>query len=287
MGKIVVFANQKGGVGKTTSCINVAAYVAVMGKKTIAIDIDPQGNLTSGLGIRKNKLSKSMYSMIIDDVNAVEVILHTGVPNLDIIPSNVDLAGAEVLLVPYGAEREYVLKKAIQRLKNTYDYIFIDCPPSLGLLTINALTAADSVLIPIQGEFFALEGLSQLMNTIKLVKRHTNKMLDIEGVIMTMYDPRSNIVVSVAEEVSKLFGKKVFGVRIPRNIRLVEAPSYGLPILQYEPRSTGALAYKALSEEFLIRNNEVFNKITSDRALKKRIAPATTKNGEAKQISGN
>ncbi|GHV00784.1 sporulation initiation inhibitor protein Soj [Clostridia bacterium] len=273
MGKIVAFANQKGGVGKTTSCINVAAYVAIMGKKTVVVDIDPQGNLTSGLGIRKNKLTRSIYSMLIDDINAVEVILHTGVPGLDIIPSNVDLAGAEVQLVPF-TEREYVLKKAIQRLKNTYDYVFIDCPPSLGLLTINALTASDSVLIPIQGEFFALEGLSQLMNTIKLVKKHTNKTLDIEGVILTMFDPRSNIVVSVAEEVTKLFGKKVFSIKIPRNIKLVEAPSYGLPILQYEPRSNGALAYKALSEEFLQRNNEVFNKIVSDRALKKRIVPA-------------
>ncbi|MDR1093802.1 MAG: AAA family ATPase [Clostridiales bacterium] len=273
MGKIVAFANQKGGVGKTTSCINVAAYVAVMGKKTVVIDIDPQGNLTSGLGIRKNKLTRSIYSILIDDVKAVEVILHTGVPGLDIVPSNVDLAGAEVQLVPF-TEREYVLKKAIQRLKNTYDYIFIDCPPSLGLLTINALTAADSVLIPIQGEFFALEGLSQLMNTIKLVKKHTNKTLDIEGVILTMFDPRSNIVVSVAEEVTKLFGKKVFSVKVPRNIKLVEAPSYGLPVLQYEPRSNGALAYKSLSEEFLQRNNDAFNKIVSDRALKKRAAPA-------------
>jgi chromosome partitioning protein len=182
----------------------------------------------------------------------------------------VDLAGAEVELVPF-SERENVLKRAIQRLRNDYDYVLIDCPPSLGLLTINALTAADSVLIPIQGEFFALEGLSQLMNTIKLVKKHLNKTLDIEGVILTMFDPRSNIVISVGEEITKLFGKKVFTVRIPRNIKLVEAPSYGMPILQYEPRSSGALAYKALTEEFLQRNGDDYMRIASDRRLKRRI----------------
>jgi len=276
MGKIVSIANQKGGVGKTTTCINMSAYVAAMGKKVIAVDIDPQGNLTSGLGIRKNKLTQSIYDILIEGTNAVEVILHTGVNGLDIIPSNVDLAGAEIQLARVG-EREYKLKSAIQKLKNTYDYIFIDCPPSLGSLTVNALTASDTVLIPIEGSFFALEGLSQLMNTVKLVKRHTNKTLDIEGVVMTMYGARNNVAVSAAEEVTKLFGKKVFSIKIPRSIRLVEAPSYGLPIMQYEPSSTGALAYKALSEEFLQRNGDAFVKIVSDRALKKRITQDTTK----------
>ena len=270
MGKIITFANQKGGVGKTTTCVNMAAYLAVMGKKVLLVDIDPQGNSTSGLGIRKNKLSKTIYDILMDEVNAVEVIMHTGIENLDILPSSNDLSGAERELFSV-AEREYVFKKAIQRLKNTYDYVFIDCPPSLGVLTINALTASDSVLIPITGEFFSLEGLAQLMYTIKLVKNHTNKMLATDGVILTMFDSRSNLMISVAEEVIKLFGKRVFNVKIPRNIKLAEASSFGMPILQYEPRCTGALAYKALSEEFLQRNGAVFNKIVSDRALKKRI----------------
>jgi len=275
MGKIVAIANQKGGVGKTTTCINMSAYIAAMGKKVISVDIDPQGNLTSGLGIRKNKLTQSIYDILIEGTNAVEVILHTGVNGLDIIPSNVDLAGAEIQLARIG-EREYKLKSAIQKLKNTYDYIFIDCPPSLGSLTVNALTASDTVLIPIEGSFFALEGLSQLMNTVKLVKKHTNKMLDIEGVVLTMYSARNNVAVSAAEEVTKLFGKKVFNIKVPRSIRLVEAPSYGLPIMQYEPSSTGGLAYKALSEEFLQRNGDAFIKIVSDRALKKRIVQDNT-----------
>ena len=270
MGKIIAFANQKGGVGKTTACVNIASYIALMGKKVLIVDADPQGNSTSGLGIRKNKLQRSVYSVLIDEVNAVEVILHTGIEGLDIIPSNVDLDGAELELVPF-AERENVLKKALHRLKNTYEYIFIDCRPSLGLLTINALTAADSVLIPVQGGYYVLEGLSQLMNTVKLVKKHLNKTLEVEGVIFTMFDPRSNLGVSIGEEITKLFGKKVFAVKIPRDVKLAEAPSYGVPIAQYEPRSHGALAYKAMAEEFLQRNGSEYVKITNDRSLKKRI----------------
>ena len=271
MRKIIAFANQKGGVGKTTSCVNVSAYLAAMGKKVLVVDIDPQGNATSGFGLRKNKLQNSVYSLLIGGVNPIEAIHRTGVENLYIIPSNIDLAGAEVELVPF-SEREKVLKKILQRLKNEYDYICIDCPPSLGLLTINALAAADSVLIPIQGEFFALEGLSQLMNTIKLVKKILNPSLEIEGVALTLYDPRSNLVLNVADEITKLFGKKVFTTKIPRNIRLGEAPSYGLPIMQYEPRSSGALAYKALAEELLQRNNDTkYHKITNDRALRKKV----------------
>ena len=272
MGKIIAFANQKGGVGKTTSCVNVSAYMAAMGKKVLVVDIDPQGNATSGYGLRKNKLQRSVYSLLIDGVNPLEAIHRTGVDNLYIIPSNIDLAGAEVELVPF-SEREKVLKKVLQRLKNEYDYVCIDCPPSLGLLTINALAAADSVLIPIQGEFFALEGLSQLMNTIKLVKKILNPSLEIEGVALTLYDPRSNLVLNVADEITKLFGKKVFTTKIPRNVRLGEAPSYGLPIMQYEPRSSGALAYKALTEEVLQRNNDKYIKIVSDRLLRKRLPP--------------
>ena len=271
MGKIIAFANQKGGVGKTTSCVSISAYLAAMGKKVLVVDVDPQGNATSGFGLRKNKLQRSVYSLLIDGVNPIEAIHRTGVENLYIIPSNIDLAGAEVELVPF-SEREKVLKKVLQRLKNEYDYICIDCPPSLGLLTINALTAADSVLIPIQGEFFALEGLSQLMNTIKLVKKHLNPPLEIEGVALTLYDPRSNLVLNVADEITKLFGKKVFATRVPRNVRLGEAPSYGLPIMQYEPRSSGALAYKALTEEVLQRNNDIYKKITNDRALRKKLS---------------
>ena len=270
MGKIIAFANQKGGVGKTTSCVNVSAYLAAMGKKVLVVDIDPQGNATSGYGLRKNKLQRSVYSLLIDGVSPIEAIHRTGVENLFIIPSNIDLAGAEVELVPF-TEREKVLKKILQRLKNEYDYICVDCPPSLGLLTINALTAADSVLIPIQGEFFALEGLSQLMNTIKLVKKHLNPSLEIEGVALTLYDPRSNLVQNVTDEITKLFGKKVFSTKIPRNVRLGEAPSYGLPIMQYEPRCGGALAYKALSEELLQRNNDKYTKIASDRNLRKKL----------------
>ena len=272
MGKIIAFANQKGGVGKTTSCVNIASYMAAMGKKILVVDIDPQGNATSGFGLSKNKLQRSIYSLLIDGVNPIEALYRTGVDNLYIIPSNIDLAGAEVELVPF-SERDKVLKKVLQRLKNEYDYICIDCPPSLSLLTINALAAADSVLIPIQGHFFALEGLSQLMNTIRLVKKNLNPSLEIEGVALTLFDPRSNLELNVADEITKLFGKKVFTVKIPRNVRLGEAPSFGLPIMQYEPRSSGALAYKALTEEILQRNNDTYTKIASDRALRKKIQP--------------
>lgn len=271
MGKIIAFANQKGGVGKTTSCINISAYLAAMGKKVLVVDIDPQGNSTSGFGLRKNKLQHSIYSLLIDGVNPIEAIHRTGVDGLYIIPSNIELAGAEVELVPF-TERDKVLKKVLQRLKNEYDYVCIDCPPALGLLTINALAAADSVLIPIQGEFFALEGLSQLMNTIRLVKKQLNPALDIEGVALTFYDPRSKFVLDVADEITKLFGKKVFATKIPRNVRLGEAPSYGMPVMHYEPRCNGALAYKALTEELLQRNNDKYNKIINDRFLRKKVA---------------
>lgn len=269
MGKIIAFANQKGGVGKTTTSVNMAAYLAAMGKRVLICDIDPQGNTTSGLGIAKKTLQYSVYHCLIDDIPPQDIIFPTRVKGLDILPSNIDLAGAEVKLVPL-QQREKRLRTILNPLKNVYDYIIIDCPPSLGLLTVNALSSSDSVLIPIQGEFFALEGLSQLMNTIRLVKKILNPLIDIEGVVLTMFDSRSNLIQSVAEEISKFFGPKVFKTTIPRNIKLAEAPSYGMPIMQYDPKSTGAQAYKRLTEEFLNRNKDTYHKILKDSVLKQR-----------------
>ncbi|MCH5162717.1 MAG: ParA family protein [Clostridiales bacterium] len=269
MAKTIAIANQKGGVGKTTTCVNLAAFFAAFGKHVLVIDNDPQGNASSGLGIEKHKVKKSVYSLIVGDCTAKEAIVGTGVDGLDIIPSNIDLAGAEVELV--GLEnRENSLKRAIASIKNDYDYIFIDCPPFIGLLTLNALTAADSILIPMQGEYFALEGLSQLMNTIKLTKKILNPSLEIEGVVVTMFNSRTNLVNSVAEEITRYFGKKAFSTRIPRSVRLAEAPSFGLPITQFDPTSTGGIAYKNLAEEMLNRNRDPFTPIKNLSALKKK-----------------
>lgn len=254
MGKIVAFLNQKGGVGKTTTCVNMAGYLAQMGKKVLLLDIDPQGNASSNLGFEKDSKPKTIYNVIVDDNTIEEVIQKTKLENLDIIPSDVDLAGAEIELVQMN-NREKVVRNILRKIVNNYDYICIDCPPSLGLITVNALTACDSVLIPIQCEYFALEGLSQLMYTIKLVKKHLNENIDVEGVVLTMKDNRSNLGQSVAQDISKYFGKKVYKTIIPRNIRLAEAPSFGEPICVYDPKCTGAIAYKALTEEFL-KNNE-------------------------------
>ena len=269
MGKIISFANQKGGVGKTTTCINLAAYVAAMGKKVLVLDLDPQGNATSGLGIEKDKDLKTIYDLISGATDVNDVIKQTIVENLDIIPSTVDLAGAEIEMVQM-PQREKIIKGILDPIKDSYDFIMIDCPPSLGLITVNSLTASDSVIIPITCEFFSLEGLTQLMNTIKLIKYHLNPSIDIEGVVMTMKDKRSNLTAQVSDEILKFFGKRVFFTYIPRNIRLAEAPSHGEPILIYEPSSKGAEAYMSLAEEFLDRNKVKYNTITRDTKIKLR-----------------
>jgi chromosome partitioning protein len=251
MGKAISIFNQKGGVGKTTTNINLAACLAIIGKKILVLDIDPQGNTTSGLGIAKKALENTSYDLLINDqLDPWAAILKTGVQNLDILPASVDLAAAEIELVQLEG-REKRLKKALDKIRDNYDYIFIDCPPSLGLLTINALTAVDSVLIPIQCEFYALEGVSQLISTIELVRRSLNPTLQIEGVILSMFDGRTNLSIQVVEEVKKFFGSKLYSTVIPRNVRLAEAPSYGMPITLYDPKSKGAIAYQAFAVEFL------------------------------------
>lgn len=256
MGKAIAIFNQKGGVGKTTTNINLAACLANKGKKVLLLDIDPQGNTTSGLGIDKRSMEYSTYDLLIEkDFDTSKAIIKTGTEGLDLIPASVSLSGAEVELVNVKG-REKRLKKAMDKVKKKYDYIFIDCPPSLGLLTVNSLTAVDSVLIPIQCEFYALEGVAQLMNTIEIVKKNLNSKLEIEGVILSMFDGRTNLSIQVVEEVKKYFGRKVYTTVIPRNVRLAEAPSYGLPIVEYDPRSTGAEAYREFAEEFLKSEGE-------------------------------
>ena len=252
MGKIIAFSNQKGGVGKTTTCVNMSAYLAKKGYKCLIVDLDAQGNATSGLGFAKSEVKSSVYNVMIDDMPIEEAVLKTCVEGLDILPSNIDLAGAEVELV-YVKDREKVLSRVLERAKASYDFIMIDCPPSLGLLTINALASADTVLIPIQSEYYALEGLSQLMNTIKLVVKHLNPSLKIEGVVLTMNDNRAIISRQISDEIRKYFGKRVFDTVIPRNVRLAEAPSHGLPIMLHDTRCSGAKAYLALTEEYIAR----------------------------------
>lgn len=250
MGKIISVTNQKGGVGKTTTCVNLASYVADAGKKVLLIDIDPQGNACASLGVEVEKGENSIYEVLLGEVQTKDAIYKSVVKNLDVLPSTVDLAGAEVDLV-YVDNRENVLKEALKDIKNSYDFIFIDCPPSLGLLTVNALTATDSIIIPIQCEYFPLVGLGQLMNTVRLIKKHLNPNIEIEGVLLTMKDNRSNLVSQVAGEIKKYFETKVYNTYIPRNVRLAESPSHGKPILLYDSKSKGATAYKALCEEFL------------------------------------
>ena len=251
MGKVIAFSNQKGGVGKTTTCINVAAYVADTKKNVLIIDLDPQGNATTGLGFQKSTLEKSVYH-VFNGAPVRENTIPTQMDKLFLLPSSIDLAGTE-LEIANQRGRERILSKALTEAKNEYDYIFIDCPPSLGLITINAFVASDSVIIPIQCEFYAMEGLSQLMNSIYLVKKHLNADLQVEGVVMTMYDGRALISRQICDEIRKHFSSVLYETMIPRNIRLSEAPSYGKPILLHDPKSKGALAYLALTGEMLDR----------------------------------
>ena len=256
MGKIISVANQKGGVGKTTTTVNLSTILAKKGKKVLLIDTDPQGNATSGLGVEK-EVEKSIYDVLVGDIEIEETLQDTAIKNLKVCPSNINLAGAEVELVTM-MSREQRLKEKLTQAKEKFDYILIDCPPSLGLITLNAFTASDSVLIPIQCEYFALEGLGQLLNTIELVKKHLNKGLYIEGALLTMYDIRTNLSNQVVKEVKKHFGEKVYKTVIPRNVRLSEAPSYGMPITLYDPRSKGAKSYEKFAKEF-IKINETKN----------------------------
>lgn len=250
MAKVISIVNQKGGVGKTTTSINLSACLATEGKKVLIIDIDPQSNATSGLGIDKHKIDKSIYDVLINDIDIKDTILDTKIDTLKICASNIQLAGAEIELVPM-ISREMRLKEALETVRGIYDYILIDCPPSLGLLTLNALTGSDSVLVPIQCEYYALEGLSQLMSTINLIRKHLNKKLEVEGVVLTMYDARTNLSIQVVEEVRKHFSTKVYRTIIPRNVRLSESPSFGLPIILYDEKSKGAEAYMQLAEEVI------------------------------------
>ncbi|MGB7998611.1 MAG: AAA family ATPase [Anaerobacillus sp.] len=250
MANIIAVANQKGGVGKTTTSVNISACLAYLGKRVLLVDIDPQGNATSGVGIEKGNIEHCVYNILVDDMEPEHIIQQTIVENLCVIPSTIQLAGAEIELVPT-ISREVRLKRALMRVEKNYDYIIIDCPPSLGLLTINSLTAANAVLIPVQCEYYALEGLSQLLNTVRLVQKHLNTDLKIEGVLLTMLDARTNLGIQVIEEVKKYFQEKVYRAIIPRNVRLSEAPSHGKPIIVYDPKSRGAEVYLELAKEVL------------------------------------
>ncbi len=253
MGRIIAVANQKGGVGKTTTTINLSACLAEKGKKVLTIDIDPQGNTSSGLGIDKNNIQNTIYELMIGECTVEECLLHHVIENLSLIPSNVNLAGAEIELIGI-EEKEFILKKEIERIKDKYDYLIIDCPPSLNTLTVNAMTTADTVLVPIQCEYYALEGLSQLIHTINLVKQRLNPNLEIEGVVFTMFDARTNLSLQVVENVKSNLKQTIYKSIIPRNVRLAEAPSHGLPISLYDPKSAGAEGYRDLADEVIERD---------------------------------
>ena len=252
MGRIIAIANQKGGVGKTTTSINLSSCIAAKGKKVLVVDIDPQGNTTSGYGIEKNDLDNTIYELMLGDCSIEDCIIKDVIENISILPSNVNLAAAEIELIGVD-KKEYILKNEIDWVKDRYDYIIIDCPPSLSLLTVNAMTTADSVLVPIQCEYYALEGLSQLIHTVNLVKERLNPNLEMEGVVFTMYDSRTNLSAQVVENVKSHLNQKVYRTVIPRNIRLAEAPSYGQPINIYDPKSAGAESYPALAEAVIDR----------------------------------
>lgn len=250
MGRVIAITNQKGGVAKTTTAVNLTAWISLMGRRVLLIDIDPQGNATSGLGLNKESLESTTYDVLINGDEVEKAIIKTPIKNLYILPSRIDLAGAEIEMVGIDS-REYLLKNAISKVRNQFEILMIDCPPSLGLLTINALAAADTVLIPIQCEYYALEGLGQLMNTISLVQQKINKTLELEGVLLTMFDGRTNLSIQVVDEVKRYFKDKVYGSIIPRNVRLSEAPSHGKPVMVYDHRSRGAEAYHELAKEVL------------------------------------
>ena len=256
MGKIISIVNQKGGVGKTTTAVNLASAVGIAGKKVLLVDADPQGNTTSGYGINKKKVGLTAYDLLIGKSAADKAAIKTEFKNVDIVPASIDLAAAEVDLIEID-RREAQLKIALSTVRESYDYIFIDCPPSLGLITVNALTASDTVLVPIQCEYFALEGLSQLMATVRQVKRLYNPTLELEGIILTMFDGRLNLTPQVVAEIKKYFANKLYKTAIPRAVRLSEAPSYGMPIQYYDKRSKGAEAYNDLAKEFLKKNRRV------------------------------